>query len=143
MVGVTAIWLPVTKSDMDLSAEYKRLRSKKAVNEVLEYTFIFFGLIPYAFAVNQLLVPAEIVGGGLTGLAEILYFADKITDGEELCPLRERFAKSREKCTSEEALAQHARRFERALEIRARIRAAVGTKEIPDDPVCQIVMQES
>ena len=75
--------------------------------------------------------------------AEILYFADKITDGEELCPLRERFAKSREKCTSEEALAQHARRFERALEIRARIRAAVGTKEIPDDPVCQIVMQES
>ncbi len=75
MVGVTATWLPVTKSDMDLSTEYKRLRSKKAVNEVLEYTFIFFGLIPYAFAVNQLLVPAEIVGGGLTGLAEILYFA--------------------------------------------------------------------
>ena len=75
--------------------------------------------------------------------AEILYFADKITDGEELCPLRERFAKSKEKCTSEEALAQHARRLERALEIRAKIRAAVGTKEIPDDPVCQIVMQES
>ena len=71
MVGVTATWLPVTKSDMDLSTEYKRLRSKKAVNEVLEYTFIFFGRIPYAFAVNQLLVPAEIVGGGLTGLAEI------------------------------------------------------------------------
>ncbi len=60
---------------MDINSEYKRLRSKKAVNETLEYIAIFFGLIPYAFAVNQLLVPAEIVGGGLTGLAEIIYFA--------------------------------------------------------------------
>lgn len=60
---------------MDLSEEYKRLRKKKAVNETFEYLAIFFGLIPYGFAVNQLLVPAQIVGGGLTGLSEILYFA--------------------------------------------------------------------
>lgn len=60
---------------MDISSEYKRLRSKKAVNEVFECVTIFVGLIPYAFAVNQLLVPAEVVGGGLTGLSEILYFA--------------------------------------------------------------------
>ena len=31
--------------------------------------------IPYAIAVNLILVPHEIVGGGLTGLCEILYFA--------------------------------------------------------------------
>jgi len=60
---------------MDLNSEYKRLRSKKAVNDVLEYLAIFAGLVPYGFAVNQLLVPAAIVGGGLTGLSEILYFA--------------------------------------------------------------------
>ena len=60
---------------MSLRSEYRRLRNKKAFKEVFEYFAIFFGLIPYGFAVNQLLVPAEIVGGGLTGLAEILYFA--------------------------------------------------------------------
>ena len=60
---------------VNLSSEYKRLSNKKAFKETMEYIFIFFGLIPYGFAVNQLLVPAEIVGGGLTGLAEILYFA--------------------------------------------------------------------
>ena len=60
---------------MDLSSEYKRLRSKKVVNEIFEYVTIFIGLIPYGFAVNQLLVPAEVVGGGLTGVSEILYFA--------------------------------------------------------------------
>ena len=31
--------------------------------------------IPYAIAVNQLLVPHAIVGGGITGLCEIIYFA--------------------------------------------------------------------
>ncbi len=43
--------------------------------DIFEYFAIFFGIIPYAFAVNQLLVPAQVVGGGLTGCAEILYFA--------------------------------------------------------------------
>ena len=60
---------------MDINSEYKRLRSKKAVNLIIENVSIFLGLIPYAYAVNQLLVPAEIVGGGLTGLSEIIYFA--------------------------------------------------------------------
>ncbi len=31
--------------------------------------------IPYAFAVNQILVPHTVVGGGLTGFCEIIYFA--------------------------------------------------------------------
>jgi len=36
---------------------------------------IAFGLIPYGIAINQLLVPHNIVSGGLTGLCEIIYFA--------------------------------------------------------------------
>ena len=40
-----------------------------------EYLMIVLCTIPYAIAVNLILVPHEIVGGGLTGLCEILYFA--------------------------------------------------------------------
>ena len=40
-----------------------------------ELFMIAISTIPYAVAVNQLLVPHAIVGGGLTGLCEILYFA--------------------------------------------------------------------
>lgn len=40
-----------------------------------ELVLIFLALCPYAVAVNQLLVPHSIVGGGLTGLCEIIFFA--------------------------------------------------------------------
>ena len=36
---------------------------------------IVLSTIPYALTVNQLLVPHAIVGGGVTGLCEIIYFA--------------------------------------------------------------------
>lgn len=36
---------------------------------------IVISTVPYAIAVNQLLVPHAIVGGGVTGLCEIIYFA--------------------------------------------------------------------
>lgn len=40
-----------------------------------ELILIFISLSPYALAVNQLLVPHDIVGGGLTGLCEVIFFA--------------------------------------------------------------------
>ena len=40
-----------------------------------EFLMIIVSTIPYALTVNQLLVPHAIVGGGLTGLCEIIYFA--------------------------------------------------------------------
>lgn len=40
-----------------------------------ELLLIIFCTIPYALTVNQLLVPHAIVGGGVTGLCEIIYFA--------------------------------------------------------------------
>ena len=40
-----------------------------------ELFMIALSTIPYALTVNQLLVPHAIVGGGVTGLCEIIYFA--------------------------------------------------------------------
>ena len=40
-----------------------------------EFLMITLCTIPYALTVNQLLVPHAIVGGGVTGLCEIIYFA--------------------------------------------------------------------
>ena len=42
---------------------------------IKEFTMIIISTIPYALTVNQLLVPHAIVGGGVTGLCEIIYFA--------------------------------------------------------------------
>lgn len=50
-------------------------RKQRVVSDMIECFFITLFLLPYAIAVNQLLVPHNIVGGGLTGLSEILYFA--------------------------------------------------------------------
>ena len=51
------------------------LRKQRVVSDIIEYTTIAVFLLPYAIAVNQLLVPHNIVGGGLTGVSEIVYFA--------------------------------------------------------------------
>ena len=40
-----------------------------------ELLLIVLSTIPYALTVNQLLVPHAVVGGGVTGLCEIIYFA--------------------------------------------------------------------
>lgn len=40
-----------------------------------ELLLIVISTVPYALTVNQLLVPHAIVGGGVTGLCEIIYFA--------------------------------------------------------------------
>ena len=47
----------------------------KPLIAIKEYLMIIVATIPYAIAVNWILVPHTIVGGGLTGLCEILYFA--------------------------------------------------------------------
>lgn len=52
--------------------QYKRMRPLVAIKE---YFMIILCTIPYAISVNCILVPHAIVGGGLTGLCEIIYFA--------------------------------------------------------------------
>lgn len=53
-------------------AGYRRMLPIIMLKELL---MIIICTIPYAFGVNQLLVPHSVVGGGVTGLCEIIYFA--------------------------------------------------------------------
>lgn len=52
--------------------QYQRMKPFVAIKE---YIMIAICTIPYAIAVNWILVPHAIVGGGLTGFCEIIYFA--------------------------------------------------------------------
>ena len=56
----------------ELLKDYQRM---KPLITIKEYIMIIIATIPYAIAVNWILVPHTIVGGGLTGLCEIIYFA--------------------------------------------------------------------
>ncbi len=58
-----------------LREHLKSYQRMKPLIAIKEYLMIILGTIPYAIAVNCILVPHTIVGGGLTGLCEILYFA--------------------------------------------------------------------
>lgn len=51
---------------------YHRLKPFIAIKE---FVMIVICTIPYAITVNQILVPHAVVGGGVTGLCEIIYFA--------------------------------------------------------------------
>ncbi len=58
-----------------LREQLKNYQRMKPLIAVKEYIMIILCTIPYAIAVNWILVPHTIVGGGLTGLCEIIYFA--------------------------------------------------------------------
>ena len=62
---------PMSELREHLSA-YRRTLPWITLKELL---MIVLCTIPYALTVNQLLVPHAIVGGGVTGLCEIIYFA--------------------------------------------------------------------
>lgn len=51
------------------------MKTKKWLNELKELIIIAIAIMPYAFAVNRILVPHAVVGGGMAGLCEIIYFA--------------------------------------------------------------------
>lgn len=50
-------------------------RKRRVVRDIMELLTIFICLFPYGVAINRLMIPHGIVGGGLTGLTEIIYFA--------------------------------------------------------------------
>ena len=52
-----------------------KFRKRKPFILIKEFLLIALGLLPYGIAVNQILVPHNIVTGGLTGVCEIIYFA--------------------------------------------------------------------
>lgn len=51
------------------------MKNRIVWTQVKEMLVIFLSLLPYAICVHRLLVPLNIVGGGLTGLCEIILFA--------------------------------------------------------------------
>lgn len=61
-----------------LEHQIERYKKMRIFIDIKELLMIAISLAPYALCVNRILVPHAIVGGGLTGLCEILYFA---TDG--------------------------------------------------------------
>ena len=58
-----------------MPSKLEQLYTAKPVVLMKEYLLIMLCTIPYAIVVNHILVPHAIVGGGLTGYCEILYFA--------------------------------------------------------------------
>ena len=64
-----------TMSKGKLREQLKGYQRMKPLVTIKEYIMIILCTIPYAIAVNWILVPHTIVGGGLTGLCEIIYFA--------------------------------------------------------------------
>ncbi len=52
-----------------------KLTTKKVLQEVKNYFFIFLGLCLFTFGWSAFLIPYEVSGGGVAGAASIIYFA--------------------------------------------------------------------
>ena len=63
------------KSNQKLREQLQHYRRFLPWITLKELLMIILCTIPYAVTVNQLLVPHAIVGGGVTGICEIIYFA--------------------------------------------------------------------
>jgi len=55
--------------------------SGKVFSQIQDYVIIVFGLFLYAFGVTAFLIPAKIIGGGITGVATVIYFTSGIETG--------------------------------------------------------------
>ena len=53
-------------------------KNKALWNEVKDYIFITLGLLLYTFGWTIFLLPYQIVTGGVTGIAAIVFYATKI-----------------------------------------------------------------
>ena len=51
------------------------LKSKAVWNEVNDYFFITLGLLLYTFGWTVFMLPYQIVTGGVTGIAAIVFYA--------------------------------------------------------------------
>lgn len=54
------------------------LKNKAIENEVKDYLFITLGLLLYTFGWTVFMLPYQIVTGGVTGIAAIVYYASKV-----------------------------------------------------------------
>lgn len=61
--------------------EFVRKVKRTGVNTVIDYVYITFGLLMYAFAWAFFLLPYKMVTGGVTGIAALIYYATNIPIG--------------------------------------------------------------
>ncbi len=54
------------------------LNSAKIFRLIREYIIITFGLLVYVVAINHFMLPAQLVGGGVSGVSALLYYASQI-----------------------------------------------------------------
>ena len=59
----------------------QKLTPSLVLRTVKEYIFITFGLFLYSFAWTGIILPAKIVGGGVSGMAMLIYFVTGGADG--------------------------------------------------------------
>jgi uncharacterized membrane-anchored protein YitT (DUF2179 family) len=58
------------------------LEKKQRIEQIIEdYSIITFGLIMYSLSWTFFLVPAQITGGGISGLAAVIFYSYKIPIG--------------------------------------------------------------
>lgn len=65
----------MTKTKEEIKSDLLAFRKSRVTQDVIELAIIWLCLLPYGIAINQLMLPHGIVGGGLTGFTEIIYFA--------------------------------------------------------------------
>jgi len=65
----------MSKTAEEIKNDLVAFRKRRVVNDIIELIVIWVSLLPYGIAINYLMIPHGIVGGGLTGLSEIVYFA--------------------------------------------------------------------
>jgi uncharacterized membrane-anchored protein YitT (DUF2179 family) len=58
-----------------------KLSSKSILNAIKKYFFICFGLAILAFGWTAFLIPSNLMGGGISGIATLIYFALKVPIG--------------------------------------------------------------
>lgn len=60
-----------------LTSRLERQRKTPVFRTITEYLGILFGLMLYAISWKQLILPCNVVGGGVTGICALIYYATK------------------------------------------------------------------
>ncbi|MDD2491733.1 MAG: YitT family protein [Bacteroidales bacterium] len=50
-------------------------KTKRVLNRLRSYAIITFGLLLYAVGWSLFMIPSGLVGGGITGIAAVIYYA--------------------------------------------------------------------
>jgi uncharacterized membrane-anchored protein YitT (DUF2179 family) len=58
-----------------------KITKGKAWSIIRSYSTILFGLMVYSIGLTAFLLPAQVIGGGITGVATLIYFATKFPVG--------------------------------------------------------------